>query len=217
MSRKAWLPAVFFAFAAFAAARADDIRFSSDSMTGSMQKGRGRAVLTGNATVFSGSMEIKAARIELHGDDFRYVECFGSVVVKDGERKLDISTERLYYDRVAKLIRMSGPSIMEDARNGAVVKGDYIEYDDAKETAIIQVNVRILKDTIATRSEFARFDRRANTLELSGSPSVKRGDDEYRARFIRIALDTEEITLDGAVSGQVLEAAGTKDSPGDGR
>jgi lipopolysaccharide export system protein LptA len=172
-------------------------------MTGAMSKGNEKVVLEGRALVVTGSMTIRAERIELYGDDFRYISCRGAVEVDDPERGLKLSTGALFYDRQDKLTRLTGPSVMEDLKNGVVIKGDYIEHDDAKDLAIIQINARILKDRIATRSEFARFDRAANTLELSGSPTVKRGDDEYKARFISVRLDTEDIVLDGAVSGRV--------------
>ncbi|HAE22041.1 MAG TPA: organic solvent tolerance protein OstA [Spirochaetaceae bacterium] len=186
-----------------AALYAEDFSFSAATMSGSMSKGQERVILEGKALVITGSMTIRADRIELYGEDFRYVSCRGAVAVEDPERGLRLSTGIFYYDRQDKLTRLSGPSVMEDLKNGVVIKGDYIEHDDAKDLAIIQINARILKDRIATRSEFARFDRAANTLELSGSPYVKRGDDEYRARFISVQLDTENIVLDGAVSGRV--------------
>lgn len=173
-----------------------------------MSKGKENVVLEGRALVVTGSMTIRADRIELYGDDFRYIRCSGAVEVDDPERGLKLSTGALYYDRQDKFTRLTGPSVMEDLKNGVVIKGDYIEHDDAKDIAIIQINARILKDRIATRSEFARFDRAANTLELSGSPAVSRGDDEYKARFISVRLDTEDIVLDGAVSGRVNADSG---------
>ena len=84
-----------------------------------------------------------------------------------------------------------------------VIKGDYIENDDQRKIAIVQINVRILKENLSCRAEFARYDRAAKTLELTGSPMVRREGDEYRASTILVDLDTEDIVLDGAVSGNV--------------
>lgn len=194
-------------------ASADDFSFSADSMTGSMTKGRERVLLQGNAVVLSDGMRISARRIELYGDDFRYAEATGQVSVVDDGRGLQLSTERLFYDRVDKLSRLSGPSVMEDRKNSVVIKGDFIENDDLREFALVQVNVRILRKNLSARSEFARYDRVANSLELTGSPTVRREGDEYRASLIRVDLDTDSIVLQGGVSGTVASTkAETTDS-----
>lgn len=187
---------------------ADDFSFSADSMSGAMSKGRERAILIGNAVVLSGGMSIHADRIELYGEDFRYAQCSGRVEVVDDERGLRLSTEKLFYDRRDKVSRLTGPSVMEDRKNKVVIKGDYIENDDERKIAVVQIHVRILKQNLSCRAEFARYDRAAKTLELSGTPSVKREGDEYRAATILVDLDTEDIVLIGSVSGSV--AAGTK-------
>lgn len=196
------------AFATAIPASAEDFTFSADSMSGAMSKGRERAVLVGNAQVLSGSMRIAADRIELYGDEFRFAECSGRVLVVDEERGLRLTTERLVYDRRDKVSRLTGPSVMEDRQNKVVIKGDYIENDDERKIAVVQINVRILKENLSCRAEFARYDRAAKTLELSGTPVVRREGDEYRAATILVDLDTEDIVLSGSVSGTV--AAGTK-------
>lgn len=188
----------------------DDFSFSADSMTGSMTKGRERVLLQGNAVVISDGMRITARRIELYGDDFRYAEATGQVSVVDDGRGLRLSTERLFYDRVDKLSRLSGPSVMEDRTNGVVIKGDFIENDDLREFALVQVNVRILRKDLSARSEFARYDRAAKSLELTGSPTVRREGDEYRASLIRVDLDTNSIVLQGGVSGTVASTKAEK-------
>jgi len=197
--------------AAVSPAFADDFSFSADSMTGAMSKGRERAVLVGNAVVVSGGMRISADRIELYGDDFRFADCSGRVAVVDEDRGLRLSTERLSYDRRDKVSRLTGPSVMEDRLNKVVIKGDYIENDDERKIAVVQINVRILKEGLSCRAEFARYDRAAKSLELSGSPTVRRDGDEYRAATILVDLDTEDIVLVGTVSGVV--AAGTEKEP----
>lgn len=193
---------------------ADDFSFSADTMTGSMIKGRERVLLQGNAVVISDGMRISAGRIELYGDEFRYAEATGQVRVVDDERGLRLNTEHLFYDRVDKISRLSGPSVMEDYKNGVVIKGDFIENDDLREFALVQVNVRILRKDLSARSEFARYDRADNSLELTGSPTVRREGDEYRASLIRVDLDTDSIVLQGAVSGTVASAGTTKAGEG---
>jgi len=192
-------------------ALAEDFSFSADSMTGAMTKGRERAVLVGNALVMSGAMRISADRIELYGDDFRFADCQGHVSVIDEERGLKLSTERLVYDRRDKVSKLTGASVMEDSTNKVVIKADYIQNDDQRKIAVVQVNVRILKDKLSCHAEYARYDREARTLELSGSPTVTRDADHYSAAVILVNLDTEDIELVGSVSGTV--AAGTAKEP----
>jgi lipopolysaccharide export system protein LptA len=196
-------------------ALAEDFSFSADSMSGAMTEGRERAVLTGNAVVVSGGMRIEADKIVLYGNDFRFAECSGRVGVVDDERGLRLSTEKLFYDRRDKLSRLTGPSVMEDRRNKVVIKGDYIENDDLRKIAVVQINVRILKENLSCRAEFARYDREANTLELSGSPVVRRQKDDFRASTILVDLDTEDIVLVGAVSGTVAAGSTKEKEPAD--
>jgi lipopolysaccharide export system protein LptA len=195
--------AALLAFAAAGRASADSFTFSASSMKSVMAQGKERTVLVGNAKIVSGDTEISADRIELYGKDFRYADCEGKVLVIDRERGMRITTTKLYYDRVEKFMRMNGPSVIEDKPNKLVIKGNYVENNDKTETTVIQINVRILKDTMACRSEFAVYHRDTKLLELTGMPVVVRGSDEYRADKIVVNVDTEEITMEGNVSGSV--------------
>ncbi len=179
--------------------------FSADSMSGTMAKGSERTILIGNAQVIADSITINANRIELYGKDFRFAECTGKVSISDIEQGIHLSTEKLIYDRRDKIARMTGPSVMEDRKNKVVIKGDFIENDDKRKIAIIQINVRILKENLVCRAEFARYNRETKQLELTGSPVVKRDGDDYKAARILVNLDTEDITLEGAVSGTVVQ------------
>lgn len=192
---------------------AGEFSFSADTMTGSMVKGRERVVLTGRATVLSDGMRINADRIELYGDDFRFAEAIGKVRVEDRNRGLLLTTDNLFYDRQDRIARLTGPSIMEDRTNSVVIKGNFIENDDKKEIALVQIDVRILREGLSCRAEFARYDRKGNTLELSGSPVVRRNGDEFRATLIRVNLDTDNILLLGSVSG-VVSTTGMAETAG---
>jgi len=108
---------------------------------------------------------------------------------------------------------MEGPSTLEDRRNRLVVKGSWIENDDATEIAKVRIDARILREDLACRAEFARYDRGSGLLELSGSPVVIKDGDEYRAARIVVDVDTEEIWLEGSVSGSVSAKAAAGDRP----
>jgi lipopolysaccharide export system protein LptA len=199
------------------------ISFSADGVQSTLAKGRERTILTGRASVRTGSLSISADRIELFGDDFRYLDCSGSVRVVDGEQELLLETPRLYYDRTKKLTRAQGPSVLQDEKNELVLKAEWIENDGEAEVTVAQVAVRIIKGKIATRSEYAVYRRKDKALELTGSPSAYRDGDSYKASRITVDIETEDIKLEGSVSGSVTEkkpaggepAPGSEGAPGD--
>jgi lipopolysaccharide export system protein LptA len=191
---------------------ADPISFSADSVQSTLAKGKERTILSGRAGVKTGSLSISADRIELFGEDFRYLDCSGSVRVIDGGQSLRLETQRLYYDRTRKLARAQGPSVLQDEKNELVLKAEWIENDGEAEVTVAQVAVRIVKGKIATRSEYAVYRRRDKILELTGSPSAYREGDSYKASRIVVDIETEDIRLEGSVSGSVSE----KDASGEG-
>lgn len=197
------------------------VSFSADSVTSSLAKGRERTLLSGNAKVQTGSVSITADSIELSGKDFTFLQCKGSVVVIDSERKIRLEAPSLYYDRGTKLTRTLGPSSLEDQKNKLVLKAEWIENDGSTEVTLAEVGVRIIKDKLVCRSEYALYRRKDSELELTGDPMAKKNGDEYRATRILVNTDTEDIQLEGTVSGKVTEKASSSDSgakgkPGDG-
>lgn len=194
---------------------ADSFSFSGASMSGSMAKGKERTILQGNAKVISGSVTITAQKIELYGTDFRYANCTGSVVIIDTEKGIKLTTENLFYDRIDKFARLTGPSVMEDSKNNVVVKGNYIENDDKNQIVIIKINARILRKELACRAQFVLFNRATKYLELTGSPIVIRKGDEYRADKISVNLDTEDIVLEGYVQGVIQQKTIPGNNPAD--
>ncbi len=192
-------------------ALADPITFSAESVQSSLAKDKERTILSGKARVKTGSISIAADRIELFGKDFIYLDCSGSVVVIDTERELRIETPLLYYDRSKKLARAQGPSLLQDDKNKLVLKAEWIESDGENEVTLAEVAVRIVKDKLACRAEYALYRRKENTLELSGSPSAYKDGDKYEASRILVNTETEDIQLQGEVKGSVTDKA----KPGD--
>jgi Uncharacterized protein conserved in bacteria len=193
-----------------ALAFADPVSFSADSVQSSLAKGKERTVLSGRARVRTGSVSISADRVELSGKDFTYLECSGSVVVVDTERQIRLESPKLYYDRDVKLTRAQGPSMLQDDKNKLVLKAEWIENNGTTEVTLAQVAVRIVKDKLACRAEYALYRRKDNELELSGSPSATKDGDEYRATRIIVNTDTEDIKLEGEVSGKVTDKSSKK-------
>ncbi len=203
------------ALLAAAPAAADPISFSADSVESVLAKGKERTLLTGRARVSTGSISISADRIELAGKDYAYLDCSGSVKVADSERGIRLEAPRLYYDRLRKLARAQGPSMLEDEENELVLKAEWIENDGETEVTLAQVAVRILKKDLSCRAEYALFRRADKVLELSGMPTARKDGDEYRAARIVVNTETDEIRLEGEVSGKVADKADKADEPGE--
>ena len=183
---------------------ADDFSFFGDSLSSSRGKGKEHTSLKGNAGIISSSTRIKADNIEIYGSDNDCAECTGTVEVIDNEKGISLKAERLFFNRRDDIIRVEGAAVMEDMKNEVIVKGNFLEYMGSDETCLIQIGVRILKDDMVCRSEFARYNRNDDILELTGMPVVFWKNDEYRALRIIVDLDKDEITLEGKVTGSIF-------------
>jgi lipopolysaccharide export system protein LptA len=190
-------------FCAAPPAGADVFTFKADQMTGSRASGKEITVLVGNAEVRSDNLLLKASRIEIQGEDSQFIDCTGDVWGREEEKDILFQTDRLRYDRKLKIARLEGNSTLEDKKNEIVVKGRFIEYDDQAEVTVFQISVRLFKDQMVCRSEYAIYRRVEKLLDLSGFPVVFKKDDEFRADRIRVDLDTDDVTMEGAVSGSI--------------
>jgi lipopolysaccharide export system protein LptA len=182
---------------------ADTFTFKADRMTGSRAAGREITVLAGNAEVMSDSLLLRAARIEIQGDDNQFIDCSGGVTGLDEEKQISFTTDRLRYDRKLKIARLEGSSTLEDRKNEIVTRGRFIEYDEQAEVVIFQIGVRLFKDDMVCRSDYGIYRRQEKLLDLSGFPVVFKKDDEFRADRIRVDLDTNDVTMEGTVSGSI--------------
>ena len=200
------------AFALSGVLEAEQYRFSGDSLESIMAEGREKTVLNGNVLVQSEKKKIQADRVEILGKDFQYFICEGNVVVQDLEKDFTLSSDLFHYDNDKRIIRINGPSVMEDRENELIIKCGFLENREKDDLIILQQGVRILKEDLACRSEFAVYHRDTNLLELTGLPVVYRKDDVFRAGRITVDLDTDEIRMMGEVQGSLL----SKDEEEDG-
>jgi lipopolysaccharide export system protein LptA len=182
----------------------ESINFSADFMRYEAAEGKEYTILSGNAYVQTGSKEITADEIRLYGEEYNILVCEGNVIIIDGEEDLKISSESLYYDRKAKLIRINNRSMMEDYKNEMIIKSGFLEFKQDEDTLILQISVRILKKDLTCRSEFAIYDKKSNTLLMTGLPIVYKNDDIFRASKIKVLLDNDEIQMDGKVEGSLI-------------
>ncbi|MDR2543679.1 MAG: hypothetical protein LBC80_09585 [Treponema sp.] len=198
------LTVFLFMFFGFSVAASDVFTFKADRMTGSKALGREVTILIGNAEVRSDNLILRADRIEIHGDDNQFIDCIGNVWGQEEEKNILFFTDRLRYDRKLKVARLEGNSTLEDRENEVVSRGRFIEYDDQNEIAIFQISVRLFKDDMVCRSEHAVYRRREKLLDLSGFPVVFKNNDEFRADRIRVDLDTDDVIMEGSVSGTIV-------------
>ncbi|MDR0375034.1 MAG: hypothetical protein LBH85_04845 [Treponema sp.] len=184
---------------------ADTFTFRADQMSGGRATGKETIILTGNAEVHSDNLVLKASRIEIFGENNEFIDCTGNVWGQEQEKEIFFQTDRLRYDRKLKIARLEGNASLEDRKNSIVAKGRFIEYDDEKEVTIFQVEVRLFKDDLVCRSQYAVYRRKEKQLDLSGFPVVFKKQDEFRADRIRVDLDTDDVTMEGSVSGSIKE------------
>jgi lipopolysaccharide export system protein LptA len=203
MTRRYGLIAVLCLFFAALAANADTFSFKADKMSGSKSLGKEVTILAGNAEVRSDNLVLKAEKIEIQGDDNQFIYCTGGVSGVEEEKEIIFQTDQLRYDRSLKIVRLEGNAVLEDRKNELVAKGRFIEYDEDAEVTVFQISVRLFKDDMVCRSEYAVYRRDAKLLDLSGFPVVFKKDDEFRADRIRVDLDTDDVTMEGAVSGTI--------------
>jgi len=201
---KALKLAVIFCFILASHVMAKDVfSFKANRMSGTKAIGKETTILVGNAEVRSNSLLLKADRIEIQGENNQFIDCSGGVWGFEEEKNILFYTDRLRYDRKLKIARLEGNSTLEDRKNQLVAKGNFIEYDDLAEVTVMQVRVRLFKDDMVCRSEYAVYRRTEKLLDLTGFPVVFKKDDEFRADRIRVDLDTDDVTMEGAVSGTI--------------
>jgi lipopolysaccharide export system protein LptA len=184
-------------------AGADTFTFKADKMSGTKAMGKEITILSGNAEVRSDNLILRAEKIEILGDNNQFIDCTGGVWGVEEEKEIFFQTDRLRYDRALKIVRLEGNSVLEDRKNEIVAKGRFIEYDEQAEVTVFQISVRLFKDDMVCRSEYGIYRRNEKLLDLSGFPVVFKKDDEFRADRIRVDLDTDDVTMEGAVSGTI--------------
>jgi lipopolysaccharide export system protein LptA len=183
----------------------DVFSFQANQMATNSAAGKELTVLSGNAQVRSDTLFLKADRIELYGNNNQFIECIGHVTGREEEKEITFQTDWISYDRNSKVIRMEGDSLLEDKKNDVIARSRFIEYDDASEIAVFQVGVRLFKETMVCRSEYAVYRRAESFLTLSGFPVVYKQSDEFRADRIQVNLDTDEVNMEGSVSGSIKD------------
>ena len=77
----------------------DRLEFSADSTVARFAAGKEETELIGSARVETDELEISADRIELYGENFRYLRCSGSVELSHKTRDFLLTSSELFVDR----------------------------------------------------------------------------------------------------------------------
>ena len=190
-----------------AAAFAETITFSADSMTGQTGNSSNTAtVLDGHAYVKTSSMEISAERIELSGDDYNNITAEGYVTGKNLDSKMEFECETMEYNRETKVASLKGNVKLKDPENNVDATAQIIDYNQDTEIAVLQIQVNLTQKNNVCKGAYAVYQKKAQLLDISGNAEVKQDKDVFRAQQITLNLDTQNITLAGNVKGTVNDA-----------
>ena len=184
---------------------AENIIFRADSMSGKAGSKTDATVLKGSAFVQTETMEISADSIELNGENFRYIVASGSVNGKITESQMEFSCGKVRYDRTTKIARLEDSVHLVDTKNDVSADAQLIEYNQGTEIAVMQISVKLIQKDNTCTSAYAVYRKNDQMLEMSGNPKIVQGQDTFRAQEITLNLDSQEITLDGRVSGTVTD------------
>lgn len=190
----------------------EEIIFSADSMSGQAGNSNSTTNLLGEAFVQTESMKIQADSIELSGENYRFIKADGNVSGQNFSSNLDFSCDSLSYDRTTKIATLFGNVNLKDNDNDVTAKAQMIEYNQTTNKAILQIKIDLKQKENQCTGSYAVYLKNEQILELSGNAQIKQKDDTFRAQYISLNMETQEITLDGNVRGSIKETKSEKAS-----
>jgi lipopolysaccharide export system protein LptA len=134
-----------------------------------------------------------------------------SVFVTQGKTKL--SGSRLKYSEETGLAVIDGPITFERPQSGgSTLRGisEKITVDVDNEQTFLEGNVKLESKCRTSSASRVEYDDRENLAILYGSPAVSKrldGSDEIKAERIEYNLETNDVTLEGSISGVIDDAA----------
>ncbi|MCK5154999.1 MAG: hypothetical protein KAQ69_01120 [Spirochaetales bacterium] len=188
----------------------EEISFAGNYTRASLKDGNQAVYLSGGAWVETGNIYIEAESIDIYGEQSRFLSCRGNVLLIESEKEISLQSNILNYDRETSSLTINGWAELIDRKNELIVKGAYLKNEQETGIILIQINVSIIKATendgeMYCKSDSALFDSDSNTLELTGNAEVFFDGSLYKASRIFINLNTNEITMEGRVSGTIHE------------
>jgi lipopolysaccharide export system protein LptA len=185
----------------------ETITFKGGYTKMSMKDGDREITLSGGATVDSGTMRLTADAITLSGEDYSTLSCSGGVTVIDADKGITVKSPKIEYDRIKETIAIESWVEVEDTTNEISASGGSLNYDIDKGTMEMEGHVRLMraasKGIMACSSDIMAYDREKKTLRLTGNAVINWQGDTYQAHAINVDLDSEAITMEGAIQGTV--------------
>jgi len=182
---------------------ATTITFTAKRMESVIAKGKEKTILIGAAVVNTGTMEIKADRIELAGTDYNDVTCTGAVIVNDESKGFLLKSATLTYARDTEIGLAQDQVVLEDSKNSVLLKAEWVRFDQKQSLVDARIAVHILKEDFAVRAEFAHYNRNDESLELSGTPVAVSEDGRIIADTMTGKTDIQGLEFGGSVSGTI--------------
>jgi lipopolysaccharide export system protein LptA len=185
----------------------DSISFAGGESSLTLREGQKSVTLSGGAEVSTGSITITSDSMSLTGDDWRYVECSGNIVITDSERGLEIRTSTLWFDREAETIIISSWFEIDDTRQDLYATAGSLRYDMKDEKLELGMQVTLMRisdgEVMTCSSESLTYDRNNEFVSLRGKSRVEWKGDEYSADIISVDLKNDEISLSGRIRGTI--------------
>lgn len=183
------------------------ISFSGGESSLNLKDGQKSVILKDGARVQTGSITITSDEMSLTGDDWRYVECTGSVVIKDSDKDIEIRSSRLWYDRIDETIIISSWFEIDDNREDLYAQAGSLHYDMKSEVLQLSMSVTLMRisdgEMMKCSSESLTYNRKDDFVSLAGRSSVNWKGDSYNADVISVDLKNDKITLSGEINGTI--------------
>jgi len=181
----------------------DTITFTARRMESVIAKGKEKTILIGSAVVNTGTIQVTADRIELSGKDYNDMLCLGNVTVKDDSKGFLLRAANVAYTRDTEVGVAQTQVQIDDSKNSLVLKAEWVQFDQKQSILVARIAVHILKEDFAVRSEYARYDRNDESLQLSGTPVALNSDGRLSAEYMSGKADLNDLSMSGDVSGTI--------------
>ena len=181
----------------------ETINFTAGRVESVVAKGKEKTILVGGAVLSTGSVEIKADRIEISGEDYNDMICKGFVTIKDDSRGFLLTAASLTYKRDAEIGLAETGVVLEDSKNDVILKGEWVRFDQKQSIVDARIGVHILKKDFAVRAEFARYNRDTESIQLSGQPVAVTPEGTIAADAMEGTASADGLAFTGRVSGTI--------------
>jgi len=183
------------------------ISFSGGYTTLSMKEGNQKITLNSNAKVELETLEIKADKIELSGENYNDIECNGNISFIDKENQITIRCSTLKYNQREETLIIDSWVEINDLKNSIYATAGYLEYDLKNSIIDLLVEVKLLhaseEDVMKCNCDILRFNLKDNNFSMLGNSEVNWKGDSYKAQAITINLNNNDISMDGSIEANI--------------